>query len=139
MSDNQETLPAFIARNQLTFQAVRVPARTDGCMSDMRGASHFLCVIGQEGKGNPATLATFYSMGSAHKTAPRLADVLDSLATDSSMAESSFADWCGECGYDADSRKAFATFEACQEIAAKLLALLGRVEFNNLLQNVERL
>jgi len=45
---------------------------------------------------------------------PEIDDVLFSLVMDSHAAEMTFAEWCGEFGYDTDSRKALATYEACQ-------------------------
>lgn len=52
--------------------------------------------------------------------APDAADVLYSLLLDSDAVGQSFASWCSDFGYDTDSRKAFATYEACQSNADKL-------------------
>jgi hypothetical protein len=52
--------------------------------------------------------------------APTAASVLHSLMRDSSAASQSFDSWCSEYGYDTDSRKAYATYEACQRNADKL-------------------
>ena len=51
---------------------------------------------------------------------PHAAGVLYSLILDSSAVEQSFSNWCSEYGYDDDSRKALATYEACQANADKL-------------------
>lgn len=51
---------------------------------------------------------------------PKLDDVLYSLVTDSEAGQTTFADWCANFGYDEDSRKALATYEACQQNADKL-------------------
>jgi hypothetical protein len=51
---------------------------------------------------------------------PTLLEVCYSLALDASMADESFEDWCGNLGYDTDSRKAKKTYKACQKIAFKL-------------------
>lgn len=56
--------------------------------------------------------------------APHAADVLYSLLMDASASQQSFADWCSEYVYDTDSRKAFATYEACQQNADKLARIL---------------
>jgi hypothetical protein len=53
-------------------------------------------------------------------TPPKIDDVLHSLVMDADACEMSFADWCGSLGYDEDSRKAFAIYEACQKNATKL-------------------
>lgn len=51
--------------------------------------------------------------------APHPADVLQSLILDASVVGQSFASWCSDYGYDTDSRKAFAIYEACQANADK--------------------
>ena len=58
--------------------------------------------------------------------APHAADVLHCLILDSSAAEQTFANWCAEFGYDTDSRKAIATYEACQQGADKLRRVFSR-------------
>lgn len=52
--------------------------------------------------------------------APHPADVLYSIIMDSSAVGQSFESWCGDMGMDTDSRKAYATYEACQQNADKL-------------------
>jgi len=56
---------------------------------------------------------------------PELADVLYSLLLDASVGRHamSFGEFCEECGYDEDSRKALKVFEACQEQYSKLRRL----------------
>jgi hypothetical protein len=51
---------------------------------------------------------------------PTLDGVLYSLILDSEACSMTFAEWCGEFGYDEDSRKAMATYLACQENGQKL-------------------
>lgn len=70
--------------------------------------------------------------GNMKPTEPPLADVLSSLLSDASNADTTFEDWCGDFGYDTDSRKALATYLACQDIRAHVLALLGRELFDEL-------
>ena len=45
--------------------------------------------------------------------APSPASVLYSLLSDARGAESNFYDWCNGYGYDSDSRKALAVYDAC--------------------------
>ena len=62
----------------------------------------------------------------AAKLQPKVADVLSSLALDSSVLdESSFEDWASSLGYDPDSRKAESIYRACLDIALKLRNGLG--------------
>ncbi len=60
--------------------------------------------------------------------------VLYCLLSDMSCANDTFAEWCDNMGYDADSRKALQTYLSCQENGAKL-----RKVFNNdLLKSLEK-
>lgn len=59
--------------------------------------------------------------------APHAADVLYSLLMDSSAVGQSFESWCSELGMDSDSRKAEATYRACQENADKLARIFDHV------------
>lgn len=51
---------------------------------------------------------------------PKLRDVLHSIASDASLAQDSFDDFCSNLGYDTDSRKALETYLACQDNGVKL-------------------
>ena len=51
---------------------------------------------------------------------PPIAGLLDSLIMDGDACSESFASWCDSYGLDVDSRKALATYMACQENADKL-------------------
>ena len=59
---------------------------------------------------------------------PPAAGVLYSLLLDSRSAESNFLDWCDEFGYDSDSRKHLATYEACCEIRRRVQAFFSADE-----------
>jgi hypothetical protein len=56
---------------------------------------------------------------------PTLVDVLGSLCSDSSAIDSTFEDWASDFGYDADSRKAYATWERCRDLGLRLRQILG--------------
>lgn len=55
---------------------------------------------------------------------PEPASVLHSLLLDSDACNQSFAHWCMDYGYDEDSRKAYATYEACQKNADNLARVI---------------
>ncbi len=76
-----------------------------------------------------------------HKYRPEIADVLDCLASDVSSYDNSagFADWAGDFGYDTDSIKALATFNAVGESYLGLKSLLGNEAMQELMYEVERL
>lgn len=53
----------------------------------------------------------------------KLDDILNCLVMDSQACAMSFDNWCFDFGYDNDSRRAFATYEACQKNGDKLQQL----------------
>ena len=57
---------------------------------------------------------------------PKVEAVLSSLLSDARAGSLTFEDFCGEFGYDTDSREAMATYLECQEMATKVRRLLGR-------------
>jgi hypothetical protein len=64
----------------------------------------------------------------AEPQAPNPADVLHCALSDAEACGRSFQSWCGDYGYDTDSRKAFATYEACQREGDKLRGFFSREE-----------
>lgn len=70
-------------------------------------------------------IVTPFWTGTAWTTDPTAADVLSSLLLDARCGEMSFEDYCGEFGYDTDSRKDYATWKQCQETALKVRKFLG--------------
>lgn len=69
---------------------------------------------------------------SAKLPAPGIRDVLHSLVIDAEGAFESFEDWCSNRGYDTDSRKAEATYRACQVEAQALARLMSGADLNKL-------
>lgn len=72
-------------------------------------------------------------------TPPTAEEVLDCLAMDASAMDESFEDWAAELGFDTDSRKAEAAYNACRESRFALRKLLGSADFAVLLNDVERM
>ena len=69
---------------------------------------------------------------------PTAASVLYSLLADASADGESFSDWCTNYGYDTDSRKALATYEACCMIRAdvnKFFTTAERAELAAILED----
>ena len=64
--------------------------------------------------------------------APSAASVLHSLILDAGAVDESFIDWCENYGYNADSRKALATYDACCETGRKLRLLFTREQRTSL-------
>jgi hypothetical protein len=83
-----------------------------------------------------------YRMGTGHHgAAPRLIDVLDSIASDAAGVEDArdFETWASDYGYDPDSRKAERIYRACQRETTRLKKFLGDEAYNTLLWETERL
>lgn len=57
--------------------------------------------------------------------APPLVDILYSLALDSDALDYTFEDWCGNFGYDTDSRTAEKLYRTCLDLAIKFRQLVG--------------
>ncbi len=60
--------------------------------------------------------------------------VIYSLLSDTQAGQESFSDFCGNFGYDEDSRKAESTWNACRENGRKFMAVVG-----DLLPELEKL
>lgn len=90
-----------------------------------------------------AALETAYYTGTGHRAkpakrtswdnaprpvAPTAGSVLYSLLLDASGADENFHDWCANYGYDTDSRKALATYEACCSIRADVNKFFNAAE-----------
>lgn len=63
-----------------------------------------------------------------HRWQPHPADVIACLFLDASMADQTFADWCGDLGYSDDSIKARAVYDECQRTRSALLRIMGSAE-----------
>jgi hypothetical protein len=139
---------ALLERNGVTFSVVLLGKRTrDGWEHDAwyvtlsrAGHSEDFNYCTGLGRRKPAPMPAHvrvmrpYSIGRRNweranpgtPVAPRAADVLHSLILDSAAAGQTFDSWCHEFGYDADSRKAEATYRECQKNADKLARVLDR-------------
>ena len=56
---------------------------------------------------------------------PDSLDVIHSLLIDAEAFEYDFEEWCGNFGYDTDSRKAESMFNQCRDIGTKLVRAIG--------------
>lgn len=125
---------------QIAMKVVRIPGRTDVdlCTDNAtwnREASHWHVMISRDGVGNPSQMNLQYSMGSAHKGEPKLADVMYSLVCDTRDIDGqSFEQWASEFGYDSDSRRAERIYRACVNQRTEMLALFTRAELDQLVE-----
>ena len=85
-------------------------------------------------------MTTPFSQGFGITGEPTADDVLDCMASDATTVDNgdSFEDFCGELGYDTDSRQAERIYKATQAQTAKLKRFLGDELYNVLLWDTER-
>lgn len=123
----------FVAKHNITAEAERVDCNPN--MDDSAEMDNWRVLL----RCGSKRMSVYYSMGKGHNgAAPEAADVLDCLASDGIAPDTSFEDWCGDFGYDTDSRKAHRTYTICKRQDARLWKLLG-ADLYDALQRAERL
>jgi len=128
-------LKAFVDEHRITMACTLTDSNPN--MADMpAGSTHWRCVLRRGNK----RLTTPFSMGPAHRSEPTVQNVLGCLASDAAGIEnnSNFEDWCGEYGYDTDSRKGERVFRAVKAEQRKLRQFLGDELYSELVWSVER-
>lgn len=112
------TLTELIDRHGITLHTKQGDKRN----ADMGGDSrHWRCTLRRRAR----TYSFDFWQGSAHKEPPTASDTLECLLSDASLGQLDFCEFCGELGYDTDSRRARRTWRACQRTESRLLILLG--------------
>lgn len=66
-----------------------------------------------------------FRQGLAHNAEPTLPEVIGCMVSDARACEGTFDEFCDGYGYDTDSRRALATYDACRAISAGMHRLLG--------------
>lgn len=126
-SEIDTQVDGMLAAHGVTLDITLVGERTmDGWAHD-----EWQVAFRREGK----EFVTEYRTGTGHRVrgtfgcekavAPKAATVLHCLCYDAECGSDTFEEFCGNLGYDTDSRKALKTYLACQEIGSKLRQLLG--------------
>ena len=131
------TVQKFIQTHGITATATRVDSNPN--MTDMlAGSRHWSVLLSRI--DTDAKMTVVYSQGPANTQPPTAIDVLDCLASDAAGWDNApnFEDWCGEYGYDTDSRKAERTFNAVEKQSRELEAFLSNDQYNDLLWETER-
>ena len=59
------------------------------------------------------------------RSEPDAEGCLESLLLDAGSAVQSFEEWCGDFGYDTDSRKAESIWKSCRKTCENMQRLLG--------------
>lgn len=91
----------------------------------LEGTRNFEATVGFEVGGKRWAEKFEYHQGPGITREPDAASLLSSLALDANLGDQTFADFCADLGYDEDSRKAFASWEACRASMEKLRAVFG--------------
>ena len=86
-----------------------------------RTASHYRVTL----RFGNRSMSTYFSQGCGIKDNPTADTVLECLISDALCASGSFEEFCDDCGYDADSRKAERIYRACANTRARLRRFLG--------------
>jgi len=112
----------------VNISAVKVPPSTiiPGWPNDEAG---FLAVWQRKPNANftdkEMQLRVAQRLARLQKLNPTLPSVLYSLLSESTAYGQTFEDWCGDLGYDTDSRKAEEIFKACESTGRKLSKIDG--------------
>lgn len=133
MNTQTKTISQFIAESNIRVE--KCEARD--CNPNMltwTDARHWLVTLNAEGN----KLSIPFSQGLGHTELPNAEDVLDCLASDSSLIESckDFQDWKDLLGNNKEAEK---TYLICKKQAARLKVWLGVENYETLLYKVERL
>lgn len=86
-----------------------------------------------------AWAGTCAAIANAAGVAPDVGEVLGCVARDGEAINQTFEDWCGEFGYDSDSRKAEETYNACIAEGRKLRRILTPAQISQLAELSARL
>lgn len=127
-----KTLKSFITEHSISLTAEQAASNAN-MINSPEGMSHWMVTItGRFHGGSRRQMTTAFSMGSALVGEPQPEAVLDCLISDAAGVDQSFEDWARDLGMDPDSRKAEASYKACQASAAQLKTFLGE-EFSEAL------
>lgn len=134
METDTVTIDQFIKDNNISLDVIR--HHENPSMPESRDMDHWKVTL----KRGRKRMTLYFSKGYGHHgEQPETDEVLDCLASDAAGIENagSLEDWCGEYGYDADSRTAERIYKTCQHQAGRLRRFLGD-EYETLLWDTER-
>ena len=140
MATDTVTIAQFIKEHHIRMTAERTDSNPS--MPDSRNMDHWKCVLTRKENTRTRRMTVYFSMGYGHNgKAPKAADVLSCIASDSATVENSdFEEFCSEFGYDSDSRKTEKTYKACEHMAKRLQNWLNSTsDYQQLLFDCERL
>ena len=123
MNDYAKQADDFLTKHDLrfrsTFKGDRCPPWCDGKCAH---GDRYRVTISRKGDGR-LSFDFWNSLNDLQNRATTVApyDALACLSSDADTPDT-FEEFCGECGYDPDSRKAHNTFKRCDRFAQRLRA-----------------
>lgn len=133
------TYDEFIENNGLTYSYR--PASGNPNMPSGNNMDHWWVTIEVRGEviAYGYDTAIVFSKGAGHAgNPPLLSEVLQCMRLDAMSVDGvSFEQWCAELGYDEDSRRAYATYEACGAVLLGLTEALGPQALRTLFDDVD--
>ena len=133
----------FVRRHNITAEAVLTDHTWEHMDDYVEGSRHWFVTLNRiDGALSGQPMRVPYTAGPAVEREPDAEHVLDCIALDSmgyENAQGSFEEWCGEYGYDTDSRKTEAIWRSVGEQYAKLKRLLTPAQVQQLLYQTEGL
>ncbi len=115
-----KTLKSLASKCGFSFKYGETSLSWDKQDEWQRNANSYRCMLRYKGR----QYSFDYWQGTGISRDPDAAGCLESLLSDSTVSDS-FEDFCGEFGYDTDSRKAEKTHKACLKVRENMERLLG--------------
>lgn len=126
----------------LTGHGIRLTKVEDlGMGRNDDGWEHFVWTLTVENRYmTPCSYQFPYRQGTAHTQKPTLVDIMSALLSDAScVLGRDFEEFCGDLGYDPDSRKAESLYATIVENNTKLCKLFRTTDLDGLLAKYEPL
>ena len=149
--ENKKTIDDFIKENKIFIHCEYSDSNPN---MERQNMNHYKVTLKRKYKlqGNHLDsryghkqMTLFFSQGYGIDGDPKASNVLDCIKSDYQVAIDGFGEFCANCGYDEDSRKAYRIYQACVDQGKKLKKFLnddhdanaftmGTYHFNKLLE-----
>lgn len=128
----RKMLTEFIRDAHITMTAERTDENPH--MTDSHDMDHWKVRF----RAGRSSMTTYFSMGYGHNgKTPTAADVLSCLASDATVEDYDFEEWCRDLGMDIDSRRAERIYNVTKRQTEKLRKFLGDSAFRTLVYHTE--
>jgi hypothetical protein len=125
--DPKDPFYIFARDNRISIlDCVKVDSNPN--MTDSKNSDHWRVILK---RGSERMILTFSQGHGWDGQEPWIESILHSLQMECAPfmlnARFTFEDWCADCGYDTDSRKAFNTYGACEALAVIFETFIGEL------------